>query len=157
MPEFFEGQKRGLLIGGDVIQVQKDIDFDRVAACKSKKAKGVYKMMLNTFSITRAAEEYKQGIHALGRNLQQSSWAKGQLLLGERTDMFRNEEDDDGQGSGAHKMINKAGIMGNIFSQMQTVQSGTANSDFNMHDAGIGGKSIAEILQEREQQLKDLE
>jgi len=24
-------------------------DFDRVAACKSKKAKGVYKMMLNTF------------------------------------------------------------------------------------------------------------
>ena len=26
-----------------------------------------------------------------------------------------------------------------------------------MNDAGIGGKSIAEILQEREQQLKDLE
>ena len=144
MPEFLEGQKRGLLIGGEVIQVQKDIDFDRVAACKSKKAKGVYKMMLNTFSITRAAEEYKQGIHALGRNLQQSAWAKGQLLLGERTDMFRNEEDDDVQANGTSKMINKAGIMGNIFSQMQTVQSGAGNFDVNAQDiGGLGGKLTA--------------
>ena len=69
MPDFNEGQPRSLLIGGDVIQVQKDIDFDRVAASKSKKAKGVYKMMMNTLAITRAAEEYKQGIHALGRSL----------------------------------------------------------------------------------------
>ena len=62
-------------------------------------------MMLNTFSITRAAEEYKQGIHALGRNLQQSSWAKGQnLLLSERTDMFRNEEDDFEGGDGSGKL-----------------------------------------------------
>ena len=163
LPDFLDGQKRGLLIGGEVIQVQKDIDFDRVAACKSKKAKGVYKMMLDTLSITRAAEEYKQGIHALGRSLQHSAWAKGQLLLGERTDMFRNEEDDDeggdGQGSGGLKMINKAGIMGQIFSSMQTVQSGSGTLDVNMPDTGAGGgpKTIAEILEERAQQLKDLE
>ena len=120
-------------------------------------------MMLDTLSITRAAEEYKQGIHALGRSLQHSAWAKGQLLLGERTDMFRNEEDDDeggdGQGSGGLKMINKAGIMGQIFSSMQTVQSGSGTLDVNMPDTGAGGgpKTIAEILEERAQQLKDLE
>ena len=162
MPEFLEGQKRGLLIGGEVIQVQKDIDFDRMAACKSKKAKGVYKMMLNTFSITRAAEEYRQGIHALGRSLQQSSWAKGQNLLLSERNMFRNEEDDEGdegQGSMGLKMISKAGIMGQIFSSMQTVQSASGTLDVNLPDsaAGGGGKTIAEILEEREQQMKDLE
>ena len=55
-------------------------------------------MMLNTFAITRAAEEYKQGIHALGKSLQASSWAKGQgLLISERTDVFRNDEEDEGE------------------------------------------------------------
>ena len=43
LPDFYDGQKRGLLIGGDIISVQKDIDFDRVAASKSKKVKGVYR------------------------------------------------------------------------------------------------------------------
>ena len=57
------------MIGGDIIEVQKDIDFDRVAASKSKKAKRVYNTMVNTLAITKAAEEYRQGIHALGRNL----------------------------------------------------------------------------------------
>lgn len=42
MPEFLEGQQQGLLIGGEVIQVQKDIDFERVAVSKSKKAKTLY-------------------------------------------------------------------------------------------------------------------
>jgi len=32
--------------------------------------------------------------------------------------MFRNEEDDEMQANGSHKMINKAGIMGQIFDSM---------------------------------------
>ena len=47
MPEFAEGQAQSMLIGGEVINVQKDIDFERVAASKSKKAKGLYQKMLN--------------------------------------------------------------------------------------------------------------
>ena len=42
MPDFADGQAQGMLIGGEVIQVQKDIDFERVAASKSKKAKLIY-------------------------------------------------------------------------------------------------------------------
>lgn len=66
LPDFLEGQKRDLLIGGEVIHVDKDIDFNRVAGSKSKKAKGVYQMMRNQLSITQAADSYKQGIHTLG-------------------------------------------------------------------------------------------
>ena len=66
-----------MLIGGEVIQVQKDIDFERVAASKSKKAKGIYQKMLNSMTITRSADNYRQGINALGLNIQQSAWAKG--------------------------------------------------------------------------------
>ena len=47
MPEFFDGQAQPLLIGGEVINVAKDVDFDRVASSKSKKAKGIYQKMLN--------------------------------------------------------------------------------------------------------------
>jgi len=42
MPEFSAGQQNGMLIGGEVMHVQKDIDFERVAGSKSKKAKGIY-------------------------------------------------------------------------------------------------------------------
>ena len=56
MPEFSEGQQLGMLIGGDIIHVKKDIDFDRVAGSKSKKTKGIYQMMLNQMNITRAAD-----------------------------------------------------------------------------------------------------
>ena len=122
-------------------------------------------MMLNTFSITRAAEEYKQGIHALGKNLQASSWAKGQgLLISERTDMFKNDEEDEYEGGDASgkpgiQMINKAGIMGSILQSVQNVQSASGTLDVNLPDNTAAGntKSISEILEEREQELKDLE
>lgn len=42
MPDFADGQTQNMLIGGEVIHVQKDIDFERVAGSKSKKAKGMY-------------------------------------------------------------------------------------------------------------------
>ena len=70
IPEFSDGQAQGMLIGGEVIQVQKDIDFERVAASKSKKAKGIYQKMLNSMTITRSADNYSQGISALGLSIQ---------------------------------------------------------------------------------------
>ena len=42
LPDFYEGQRRDLLIGGEVIHVDQDVDFQRVAGSKSKKAKGIY-------------------------------------------------------------------------------------------------------------------
>ena len=69
MPDFADGQAQGMLIGGEVIQVQKDIDFERVAASKSKKAKLIYQKMLNTMTITRSADNYRQGMNALGLTL----------------------------------------------------------------------------------------
>jgi hypothetical protein len=42
MGDFYDGQQSELLVGGDLIQTEKDIDFDRVAGSKSKKAKGIY-------------------------------------------------------------------------------------------------------------------
>jgi len=42
MAEFAEGQPMGMLIGGEVISVACDIDFERVASSKSKKAKTLY-------------------------------------------------------------------------------------------------------------------
>ena len=113
-------------------------------------------MMLNTFAITRAAEEYKQGIHALGKSLQASSWAKGQgLLISERTDMFRNDEEDEGEdesGKPGIAMINKAGIMGSIVQSVQNVQSASGTLDVNLPDNTAAGntKTISEILEERE-------
>ena len=119
-------------------------------------------MMLNTLSITRAAEEYRQGVHALGKSLQASSWAKGQgLLVSERTDMFRNEDEEEGDDAGKPGLaaINKAGIMGSIMSSMQSVQTASGTLDLNLPDntGAANTKTIAEILEEREQELKDIE
>ena len=96
MPDFYEGQSQSMLIGGEVIHVAKDIDFDRVAASKSKKAKVVYQTMVNSLSVTRMAENYKNGVSSLGMAIHQASWSKGQisLTLERDTDMFRGEDDD---------------------------------------------------------------
>lgn len=48
-----------MLIGGEVIQVQQDIDFDRVAGSKSKKAKNLYQTMLSQMTVTRAVDSYR--------------------------------------------------------------------------------------------------
>ena len=96
MPEFSEGQQQGMLIGGEVMHVQKDIDFDRVAGSKSKKAKGIYQAMVNQMSVTRTADSYKQGVNALGLSIQHAAWSKGQITLTQErnTDMFRGEEEE---------------------------------------------------------------
>ena len=44
MPDFIAGQKRNLLVSGEVIQCDRQIDFARVAASKSKKIKTLYQI-----------------------------------------------------------------------------------------------------------------
>jgi len=77
MPEFADGQAQGMLIGGEVIHVAKDVDFDRVAGSKSKKAKTLYQTMINSMTITRAADLYKSGVGSLGVFVNQAGWSKG--------------------------------------------------------------------------------
>lgn len=52
MPAFLKTATRrsAFIGGGDLIQVPADIDYARIGACKSKKAKGVYELM-RTFRI----------------------------------------------------------------------------------------------------------
>jgi len=66
-----------MLIGGEVIQVAKDVDFERVAGSKSKKAKTLYQTMINSMNITRASDLYKSGMGTLGIQLNNASWSKG--------------------------------------------------------------------------------
>lgn len=70
-----------MLIGGEVISVARDIDFDRVAGSKSKKAKNLYQQMTGAMAVTRSAEAYRSGISSLGLALNQASWSKGQITL----------------------------------------------------------------------------
>ena len=78
--------------------------------------------------------------------------------------MFKNDEEDEFEGGDASgkpgiQMINKAGIMGSILQSVQNVQSASGTLDVNLPDNTAAGntKSISEILEEREQELKDLE
>ena len=45
MPEFFADSKKSMLVSSSVINTKPGIDFDRVAASKSKKCKTIYNMM----------------------------------------------------------------------------------------------------------------
>jgi hypothetical protein len=42
LPDFLQGQRRQMLVGGEVLACNPDIDFDRVAGSKSKKIKTIY-------------------------------------------------------------------------------------------------------------------
>jgi len=45
-------------VGGEIIQCDKDIDFERVAGSKSKKIKTLYTVMKNSLSVTKISEEF---------------------------------------------------------------------------------------------------
>jgi hypothetical protein len=56
LPDFYKGNKRNLLIGGEVISVSKQIDAERNAASKSKKIKNVANIMTGELSIPKLIE-----------------------------------------------------------------------------------------------------
>jgi hypothetical protein len=70
LPDFFKGNKRNLLIGGEVISVSKQIDAERNAASKSKKIKNVYNVMSNTLEIHKVVEAVQSGQTVMGRAMQ---------------------------------------------------------------------------------------
>jgi hypothetical protein len=78
LSDFYAGQQKNLLISGTVIHTKPGIDFDRVAGSKSKKAKTIYTMMSQQFSVSRPADLYKQGANLLGSALQASAFNKSQ-------------------------------------------------------------------------------
>lgn len=55
MPDFIAGQRRSLLVGSEVIPCDKDIDFQRVAASKSKKIKTIYSVIKSENSVTQVS------------------------------------------------------------------------------------------------------
>ena len=73
MPEFLKIKKALFVGGGDKIHVKPDLDYQRVAQCKSKKAKGVYELM-KTFKTGANVESYQQNAHILGQQLHISAW-----------------------------------------------------------------------------------
>jgi hypothetical protein len=146
-----------------------------VAGSKSKKAKGVYQMMRNQLSITTAAENYKQGVQTVGQAIAQSSWSKGQIVLTKEknTDMLGGDDEEDfdddvdqTQGTAIGiQMINKTSIMEEVTDTVQasieTKDDGASISLPTVTAAAAGvavqEKTIQDILEEREDQLKELE
>jgi hypothetical protein len=85
LPEFLKTATRhsAFVAGGDQIHVAPDLDQARIAACKSKKAKGVYELM-KTFRVGEKVELYSQGLVMLQQELGMSAWQRGQGLLSKK-------------------------------------------------------------------------
>jgi len=121
-------------------------------------------------AVTRTADLYKSGVGALGISINQTSWSKGQITLTQERnqDVFRGEDDEDlagangGQGVAiGNRMINKQFIMDDIVGRVAVVQTGsTAEAEEAPGVASVNmeaEKTIKEIVEERQEQLKDLE
>jgi hypothetical protein len=61
--------RRNLLVGGEVINVDPEIDFERVAASKSKPTKKMFQRMIGALSVDTVISQYTQGINVLGMQL----------------------------------------------------------------------------------------
>ena len=80
LPDFLKIKKPLFIGGGDRINVKGGLDYQRVAQSKSKKAKGVYELML-TFKNGDLAENYNAGQTMISGEFAQSSWKRGQVAL----------------------------------------------------------------------------
>ena len=126
-------------------------------------------------TITRTADNYRQGINALGLSIQQTAWNKGQIILTQErnnADLFKGEDEDFGGDDGTagqgvsigNQMISKDNIMDNVFSRVAPLQTG--GDSVNVPAAGgetSGGVNmeaevtIKDIIENRQEQLRDLE
>lgn len=75
LPEFLEAKKQLYIGGGDSIVVRQDLDAERIAQCKSKKAKGVYAMM-EAMKGAQYEERYAQGSSLLAKGIQDKTQLK---------------------------------------------------------------------------------
>jgi len=60
LPDFLAGQRRQLLISGEVIACSGDIDFERVAGSKSKKIKSIYSSLKQSNETTQVSQDFAQ-------------------------------------------------------------------------------------------------
>ena len=54
--------------------MDRDIDFQRVAASKSKKIKGMYSLMRNNYNNNTVTDDYNSGASLLSRQINTSTW-----------------------------------------------------------------------------------
>jgi predicted RNase H-like nuclease len=69
--------RRNLLVGGEVINIDPEIDFQRVAGSKSKKTKQMYQHMMGALSVDTTVCQYTQGLNMLGKQLDSQAWKRG--------------------------------------------------------------------------------
>lgn len=157
MPQFLKMKKPLFSNNGDKIVVEKDIDFQRIASCKSKKAKGVYELM-TTFKKNDFNKAYSSAVTSL--SWQTSKQGKNKVL--NQGDDDDDEDDIDMKGSGRHvKKGNKNKVLkefAQVLIQQKTVSAGgTGYSGPKEDTQEQEAKTLKDIIEEREEKLKDQE
>lgn len=175
LPEFLKTATRhsAFVAGGDQIHVAPDLDQARIAACKSKKAKGVYELM-KTFRVGEKVELYSQGLVMLQQELGMSAWQRGQGLLSKKkgNSMLRgNQEDEDEEDARRNpiaRFIKRANPNEVVADFAKATSVLTSVGLKSAGGAGAGGaegaadnnepvKTLKEVLEEREEQMRDIE
>jgi hypothetical protein len=140
---------------------------------KSKKAKGVYELM-RTFRVGVKVELYSQGLVILQQELGMSPWQRGQGLLNKKrgNSMLRgnqdDEEEEDLQCRNPVARFIKRATLGDILADF--TKAATSLTSLGLKSAatarsadGAGAenneqvKTLKEVLEEREEQMKDIE
>jgi hypothetical protein len=173
LPDFLKtATRRSAFVGaGDIIQVGKDVDLGRIGQCKSKKAKGVYELM-RTFRVGEVSDSYQQGLVVLQQEIGLLSWARGQIILNKKrgNSMLRGnndedeEEEDSRKRNPAARFIKRQGFQDILTDFSKAASSLTslglssgANAAAGQEENNEGTKTLKEILEEREEQMKDIE
>eukprot|EP00347_Sterkiella_histriomuscorum_P009969 403339184 len=165
LPDFLKIKKPLFIGGGDRINVKSNIDYQRVAQSKSKKAKGVYELML-TFKNGEMGEQYSSGQNLISGEISSASFKRGQVSLLQRkgNNLMRNEDDEEDmrQSNAARKFLVKNSKTKIVEEFKQTIATlnkpaGTALIMAAPEDKEDQVKTLKEVLEEREEQLKDIE
>ena len=125
--------------------------------------------MINELPQGRQLEMYQNGTSALGLSLTQAAWGRGQFVLSaEQGDNYFGQEDEEdfdqaNEGQGPKigmSMVNLDSIMGQIAKNV--INSAEGQGGATGISGGVSGgnapeKSIRDVLEERDEQLKNLE
>lgn len=115
---------------------------------------------MKTFKTGATIEQYQQNTNILGHQLHESSWQKGQkLLVSKRNDILRGDIDEEDEARSSPQKRKKGNNKKQIIEEFQkAVQEGAVTGGGRGAEEGAEvGKSLKEVLEEREEQLKDIE
>lgn len=172
MPDFLKVKKSLFVGSGHLINVSKDIDFQRVATSKSKKTKGVYTMMSKDLKVAATADSYQQAAPVYANQQSVAAFQRGvsDIVTKQQDSVFtRGQEDDyeEDTKTGATAAIAQATILDSFFTTVETKQASvsttgvielpTTASVAQQQEAVAEEKTIRDVLEEREQELKDIE